>query len=349
MSPGPIFRRELGASARGRRLYWARVVAASAIAAYVGSRPELLRGWSGDAALSAGEIARNASRAFEAFGDAQLVGVLAMVPALVAGSVAGESARGTLGLLLASRIGAAEVVGGKLVAGLLVVGVLILAGLPVVALFGMLGGVDPARALASYGGTVAAAWFVAAVAMLVSVHARSAAEAVAGAYAALLGWIVLPIWLVGWLGPPGTPSPVAWFGPIAREVARSSPLSVRFPMEVWGRWATVPAGWSWMVGETAALQASFGFALFALAAQAGLPGPARREAVAGPGVARAGGGAPGAGPAPLRRRPDRVEGGPRPRVGRDGPAGRPDRARDLDTDDDRAIPVWHAAPQLCNG
>jgi len=259
MSPGPIFRRELDAAARGRWLYGTRAGAASAIAAYVGSRPELLRGWSGDAALSAGEIAGIASRAFEAFGDAQLVGVLAMVPALVAG----ESARGTLGLLLASRIGAAGVVGGKLVAGLLVVGVLILAGLPVVALFGMLGGVDPARALASYGGTVAAAWFVAALAMLVSVHARSAAGAVAGAYAAMLGWIVLPIWLVRRLGPPGTPSPMAWLGPIAREVARSSPLSVRFPMEVWGRWATVPAGWSWMVGETAALQASFGFALAA--------------------------------------------------------------------------------------
>jgi hypothetical protein len=261
MLAGPIFRRELSAEARGRRLYLVRALAAATIAIHVGSNTERLRGWSGDAALAPSRIAAIAARSFEAFGQVQLVVVLALMPALVAGSVAGESARGTLGLLLASRMGSARIVGEKLAARSLM-----LAGLPVLALLGMLGGVDPARAAAYYGGTAAAAWLVAGLSLFVSVHARSAAGAVAGAYAATLAWAYLPIGLARVLGPPNRPSPLGWLGLVARELARSSPVSTLDPMEVWGRWVTTPSGWLQMMGEMAGLQASFGLVLFALAA-----------------------------------------------------------------------------------
>jgi hypothetical protein len=77
------------------------------------------------------------------------------------------------------------------------------------------------------------------------------AGAVMGAYAAVLAWVFLPVVVVGLLGPTGTPSPLSWLRPIAREVARSSPLSMAFPLEVWGLWP-----WSVRMGEMAALQAA---------------------------------------------------------------------------------------------
>jgi ABC-type transport system involved in multi-copper enzyme maturation permease subunit len=258
---GPIFRRELSAEARGRRPYLIRSLAASAVAIRVAAGSEMFGAWSEFEQFSPTRLAHLAGLAFEEFAQIQLVVVLAMVPALVAGSVAEESSRGTLGLLLASRLGSVGIVASKLASRLLLVLVTMLAVLPVLALIGMLGGVDPVRLLGYYGETVAAAWFASTLSMVVSVHARSVAGSVAGAYAAVLGWVFLPIGLVGVLGPSGTPSPLAWLRPIALEVARSSPLSMAYPREVWGLWP-----WSVRMEEMATLQATAGLVLFALAA-----------------------------------------------------------------------------------
>ncbi len=124
-------------------------------------------GWSEARVSTQFEVSDLASTAFLWFMNAQVVIVVTMVPLLVGGAVADEKARGTLGLLLASRLGAAEILADKLAARLLLAVVLMAVGLPVSALIGLFGGIDPALALGYYGGTLTTAWLAAALALLV--------------------------------------------------------------------------------------------------------------------------------------------------------------------------------------
>ncbi len=264
--PGPVFRRELGSAARSGWIYLARALASATLAVYVASSVRLGESLTIPGILTLEKIAELAERTFDLFISAQYAVILAMVPLLVAGSIAEEKARGTLGLLLAGRLSSAEIVADKLAARMLTVGVMLLAGVPVLALIGLLGGIDPARLGLCYLGTATSAWFAASLSILVSAHARSAGGAIVGAYAAMLGWIAAPPWLVVSLDRPGLPASAGRILPVARELARSSPLSLRAPREAWGPWATAPGGWEWMMGEMSSLQAVGGLALFALAA-----------------------------------------------------------------------------------
>ena len=171
MFPGPIFGKELQTAARGPRTYLVRSLTGAAIAVHVAMNVEIPGGWRNAGALTPGEVAALANSAFLWFASTQAVVVVALVPLLVAGAVAGERAAGTLGLLLASGLTAAEVLADKLAARLLLTVVLMAVGLPILALIGLYGGVDPAEALMYYGGTLATAWLTAALALLVSVHA----------------------------------------------------------------------------------------------------------------------------------------------------------------------------------
>ena len=101
--------------------------------------------------------------------------------------------------------------------------------------------------------------------MLVSVHARTSVAAVVGAYAAMLAWMVLPIWAFAWLAPRGMTGLSLVLKPIARELARSSPISLLDPVEIWGR-GSGPGVFIVRIWEMATIQLGLGLALFALAA-----------------------------------------------------------------------------------
>ena len=264
--PGPVFRRELGSAARGRWLYLIRALAAGSLAFYVGASGPLREGMAEGGDWSVKQVAEMAARAFRSFESSQFVLVLALAPLLVAGSVAEEKARGTLGLILAGRLGSLEIVADKLAARLLMVLVLVVAGLPVLALIGLLGGVDPGELLMVYGLTLSSAWFSASLSMLVSVHARSASGAIVGAYAAGFAWFVLSVWFAAWLGTTGPPGFEAWLRAVAREVARSSPLSFLWARDLWGNWVFTLRGRDQMIQEMAGLQMLGGLGLLALAA-----------------------------------------------------------------------------------
>ncbi len=173
-----------------------------------------------------GDLSELATRAFRWFSASQFVMAVALTPLLVAGTVAEEKARGTLGLILAVRLSSFEIIADKLAARLLVVWALVVAGLPVLALIGMVGGIDPVELAMVYGSTVSSTWFVASLSMLISVHARSASGAIVGAYAAGLAWLFLPVWFAAWLGTTGPPGFEAWLRTVAGWMARPSPLSV---------------------------------------------------------------------------------------------------------------------------
>ncbi len=262
---GPVFRRELGSLARGRWLYILRALAAAA-AGYGGLvvvyNDLMARGdqW------TPGIVAELGTRAFRSFAAAQFVMVLALTPLLVAGSVAEEKARGTLGLILAGRLSSLEILADKLAARMLLVLAPMVAGLPVLALIGLLGGIDPTELAMVYGMTLSSAWFVASLSMFVSVHARSASGAVIAAYAAGLAWFFLPVWFAAWLGPTGPPGFEAWLRTVAQGVARHSTLSFAYARDLWGGWAITPAGRVRMLEQMAGMQVVGGLVLFALAA-----------------------------------------------------------------------------------
>ena len=95
---------------------------------------------------------------------------------------------------------------------------LVVVGLPVLALIGLLGGVDPDELRIAYGLTLSSVWFAAGLSMLVSVHARSATGAIVGGVCRGPG-LVRPADLVG---------EMAW-GRLARRRRGSSPGSCRSP------------------------------------------------------------------------------------------------------------------------
>ena len=71
--------------------------------------------------------------------------MLAITPALVGGTIAGEKQRKTLHYLLASELSSAEIVLGKLMARMLMVLVYLVAGVPMLFLLMLFGGVDARR------------------------------------------------------------------------------------------------------------------------------------------------------------------------------------------------------------
>jgi ABC-type transport system involved in multi-copper enzyme maturation permease subunit len=141
--------------------------------------------------LSPRELARFAEQFAAVALLVQFAAVLLLTPAAVAGAVAGERQRGTLDLLLTSRLSAAEIVLGKLVSrGLFLLG-LLLTGLPVLALTLLFGGVDPWLV---GGGVILAAAYCAALAGLslyCSVMTQSVAGAVIATYALAVGLATL--------------------------------------------------------------------------------------------------------------------------------------------------------------
>ena len=147
--------------------------------------------WSAGALLPNNELARFAAAAFEWLGVGQALIVMALVPAMVAGSVAEERSRQTLDSLLASAFSSAAIILDKLAAKMFQMGVFLAVGMPIVCLLGLLGGIDPRSIVYAYSGTASTAFFLTAISLLVSVHARRPRAAV------LLVYLIEAVWLLG--------------------------------------------------------------------------------------------------------------------------------------------------------
>ncbi len=148
--------------------------------------------------------------------------VVLLTPALVAGAIAGEIQRKTLGDLLTSDLTSTEIILGKLAARLLHLLLLVAAGLPILLLTGLLGGLDPWLVLASVAATLSTAFFLGGLSILGSTQTRSVRGAMNFVFTLTLTWLVLPgafdvilprkgafgLWLYEWLGPVN-----AWIAP----------------------------------------------------------------------------------------------------------------------------------------
>ncbi len=141
--------------------------------------------------LAPNELSRFAATAFEWLGVGQALIVILLVPAMVAGTFAEERSRRTLEVLLAARPSSAAIIVDKLAASMLQLGALLAIGLPIVCLLGLLGGIDPLSVVYAFAGTASIAFFLTALSLLVSVHARRPRGAI------LLVYLIEVVWFLG--------------------------------------------------------------------------------------------------------------------------------------------------------
>lgn len=222
---GPVFHAELVATSRRRRSYLARLAYGLALLAMVGwAYEETVLGWAAQVSTpppATTRLRELSATVFAAFLLAQVGAVVVLTPALVAGAIAEERQRKTLHYLLASRLTGSEIVVGKLAARMLQVVALVLAGLPILSLLTLLGGLDPPLVVAAFAATLTTAFALAGLAILVSSRARRARDAIAATY------VLAGLWLGGLpalrasLGPTSS-----WFSDLVRSLRWIDPFQI---------------------------------------------------------------------------------------------------------------------------
>ena len=148
---------------------------------------------------------------FGMFECAAVLTVLLAAPAATAGVICQERARGTILDVLATDLSSAEVVLGKLAARLLPVLATIAAALPVLAITGLFGGIDPAALGGSFAVVVGLAVLGCALALSLSLWGRKIHEVLLAMYFVWLGWLLLlPVWVVLTINLARRPLPSGW-------------------------------------------------------------------------------------------------------------------------------------------
>ena len=112
----------------------------------------------------------------------QLLVVLILTPAYLAGAIAEEKDRKTLEFLLATDLRSREIVLSKLLARLANMSMIVLAALPVLSATQFFGGIDPDLLLASFAALGLTMMSLAAVSILMSVHSRRPRDAIVLTY-----------------------------------------------------------------------------------------------------------------------------------------------------------------------
>ena len=130
-------------------------------------------------------LANFADLFFYLFTTMQYIFIVVMTPVYVAGAIAVEKERKTLEFLLATDLKNREIVFGKLAARVMNLLTFVLAGLPILAILQLFGGIDPDRLLAAFAATVITVVGVSAVSLWFSAMSRRARDAIALTYLAL--------------------------------------------------------------------------------------------------------------------------------------------------------------------
>jgi ABC-type transport system involved in multi-copper enzyme maturation permease subunit len=177
---GPLATVECRRAVRPRWLVWVRMAAAVPAAGIV-----LLVAWAWmlwsriDPSFLPGELLAIGLVTVE---GTQVVLALLASPALIAGAVAGEKDRGTLVLLLTSRLAASDIILGRLTGCFSQVALLSAAGLPSIALLAALRRAGPAEMLLLVGLPAAVAFGAAGLSVAASTLARRGRDALLTVY-----------------------------------------------------------------------------------------------------------------------------------------------------------------------
>ena len=191
---GPIFTLELVTSVRRLRYYLVRVAYGLILLAilwisYIQS--PLYRTTPGEL-VSHQEMAKFANEFFTVFAMTQLVAVVLLAPAMIAGTIAQERERRTIEYLFASQLTNVEIVLAKFAARLLHVGCELLVGLPILALAMLMGGIAPELLAQTFAVTLASLTAIGALSISLSVWAKRSRDAVTSAYLILLAFLLVP-------------------------------------------------------------------------------------------------------------------------------------------------------------
>jgi ABC-type transport system involved in multi-copper enzyme maturation permease subunit len=221
--PGPIFNMELLTSARRTRYFFIRAIYAAILLVALGLVYQSFT-WSFNQESTNIRIMAMISAAF--FGVLSVVQLLAVVvlgPAMVAGTIATERERRTIEYLFASSLSNAEIVLGKLAARMLHLVYLVLAGVPILALMMLLGGIAPEALLVLAVITLCTVLTVSTLSIAVSVWSSRAREAVTRTYLVLFVLLVLPpmTMMVG-----RTTSYMKFVAPVIEPFVEANPFTI---------------------------------------------------------------------------------------------------------------------------
>ena len=207
------------------------------------------RGFQSDGALSIAAVAAFSAKFFSAFVFVQLTAVLLLTPAMIAGSIAQERERRTIEYLLASTLSGSEIVLSKFLGRLLQVAALLLAGLPILAIAMMLGGIAPQALAIAFAITLAALVATASLSIGVSVWAERGRDAVVRTYLLLLVFLLLPPLAWGLSGEVW--APLEWLTDAGHQLTLVNPYyavgETLFTIRVASRRTIVPAWWHTLV------------------------------------------------------------------------------------------------------
>jgi ABC-type transport system involved in multi-copper enzyme maturation permease subunit len=220
---GPVMRYELITTARRRRYYFLRVIYCTILLAQL---TLLFTNW--EATHPSGgtydEIQAFAEDAFIQFAGAQGLGLLLLIPALIAGIIADEYQRKTLHYLLASRLSSAEILFGKLGARMVHVVAFVALGLPIVALLMLYGGLNPVNIFYVYMGTATLVLFTSGFSALISILARRPRDAILATYGLGAIWLLVPLGIKDYSG--YLDGPLWWVAPVNSGLLLSNPIEV---------------------------------------------------------------------------------------------------------------------------
>lgn len=196
MPLGPIFRLELVTTARRRRYFFLRVLYGLAIlfilwVAY--ESPGMYRGYNSGGQTSIRQLAETAKVFFRAFSGVQLMGILAVAPAMAVGTIATERERRTIEYLFATDLSNLEIILGKTIARILLVGQFMLVSLPILFIFRLLGGIPADLLACSFLIAASTAVFLTAISVCVSVWTPRSRDAAMRVYRILAALLILPM------------------------------------------------------------------------------------------------------------------------------------------------------------
>jgi ABC-type transport system involved in multi-copper enzyme maturation permease subunit len=193
LGPGPVFAYEWLTTTRRWQLYAMRALFLGFV--LLG----MIFAWqTGPAGRNSGQnvsiqtIASYGQQLFFTIVTIELSLVLLTAPAATAGAVCLDKARGTLDHMLATDLSNAEIVLGKLGVRLIPVLGLVVCLVPLSALAGLLGGIDPLALFGSFLTAVACAVLGCSLAMALSVWGRKTHEVLMVTYLLLIVWLCSP-------------------------------------------------------------------------------------------------------------------------------------------------------------
>lgn len=129
---------------------------------------------------------------FIAFTWIQLLAVVMMTPAMLAGTIASEHERRTIDYLLTTPLNDWEIALGKFTARFGAVAYQLAVGWPILAIFMTLGGVGPEQLAMSFGTALLTLMSTASLSLAISARATKAREAITRSYLVLIALLLIP-------------------------------------------------------------------------------------------------------------------------------------------------------------